>query len=66
MKPITPFSITYNKRTNAALYTLNMIANFSYYFFSQRYERGWLLFVIMKKDLNQALLVAIQATHHIQ
>ena len=66
MKPIPLPSITYNKRTNAALYKLDMKANFSYFFFSQRYERDCLSFVVIEKDPNQALLVAIQATHHIQ
>ena len=50
-------------RTYAALYTPDINAIMSCYFFSQRYERDYVLFIKIETDLKHSSPNAVQATH---
>ena len=64
MKPLYLFRITLYIRTYAVLSTIDMKATMSYYFLSQRYERDYVLFIIVENDIIHASTDAIYATHH--
>ena len=63
MKPLRISTIVQYIRKYAALYTLKMNANMSYYFLSQRYERFYVLFLKVENDLKHASPDDIHPTH---
>ena len=57
MKPLRLSSITWNIRTYAALYTLDMNAIMSDYFLSKRHERDYEILINVENDINTPQLM---------